>query len=231
MNDIFTAISTIITILTTGVTLLVAFLCLINIQGFNKAGNRWLGVFMLCIFFINTDTLLYLGGMKIASASAVMVMNISAYVAPPAFYYTVSYFIAPGRPWKIKDYFHLVSFALFYLLFSLYLIHEKPSLAGQGYYFLTILFSGSFGILCCLQIFYYCLLSWIKLKKHEKNIQSFASAIENVDLRWLRYMVVCVSVMAVFFIIDRLSRLPDSYYIIINFTYLAGFFAIAYFSI
>ncbi|HEX8576280.1 MAG TPA: helix-turn-helix domain-containing protein [Flavobacterium sp.] len=229
MNDIPTY--AIITILGMGVTLLIAFLCLINIHGVNKSGNRWLGIFMLSIFFLNTDFILMVGGLKIQNAIIIMLLNISAYTIAPAFYFTVSYFITPDRPWKIKDYFHLFSFTLFYLLFSSYLFYERPARIGLGFNFLRLLFSGGFVILCCLQIFYYCLLSWIKLKKHEQNIQSFSSSIENIDLKWLRYLVICVQVMASFFIIDRLQYFPTDYYFIIELAYFIGFFAIAYYSI
>jgi AraC-like DNA-binding protein len=231
MNDIPTVISTIITILGMGVTLLIAFLCLINIQRVNKSGNRWLGIFMLSIFFLNSDFILWVGGLEIRNAIIIALLNVSAYTIAPAFYFTVSYFTTPNRPWKIKDYFHLFSFALFYFIFSSYLFYENPARIGQGFHFLSLLFSGSFVILCCLQIFYYCLLSWIKLKKHEQDIQLFSSTIENIDLKWLRYLVICVQVMALFFIIDRLNYVPAGYYVITESSYLIGFFAIAYFSI
>jgi hypothetical protein len=174
MNNIPSILSDVITILTSGITLLIAFLCLINIQGVNKSGNRWLGIFMLCIFFYTTDFILMLTGMKIESAIIIVILNISIYIFAPAFYYTVTYFITPDRPWKVKDYLHLFWLALFYILFSSYLLYEKPSRVKEGIHFLEILFSGNFGIVCCLQIFYYFTLSWIKLKKHEQNIRLFS---------------------------------------------------------
>ncbi|HEU4496044.1 MAG TPA: helix-turn-helix domain-containing protein, partial [Flavobacterium sp.] len=50
-------------------------------------------------------------------------------------------------------------------------------------------------------------------------------------LRWLRHVVVSVLVIAVFFIIEILSHFPNYCYVILELSYLAGFFAIAYFSI
>ncbi|HEX8576271.1 MAG TPA: hypothetical protein VF677_08260 [Flavobacterium sp.] len=231
MNNIPDIINEIIVTLTTGVTLLLAFLCLINIQGVNKFGNRWLGIFMLCIFFHNTDFMLMRAGIEIGNTMIIVILNVLAYVFAPAFYYTVSYFITPDRPWKIKDYLHLFSFALLYFLYSYYLLYEKPSGVKKGYDFLTALLSGNFGILYGMQIFYYCILSWRKLKKHEQNIQLFSSSIKNIDLKWLKYMMMCVFVMASFFIIGNLNYFPPYFFIIINLSYFIGFFVITYFSI
>ncbi|HEX8576273.1 MAG TPA: helix-turn-helix domain-containing protein [Flavobacterium sp.] len=230
MNNIPLILSDVITILTSGITLLIAFLCLINIQGVNKSGNRWLGIFMLCIFFYTIDFILMLTGMKIESAIIIVLLNISIYLFAPAFYYTVTYFITPDKPWKVKDYLHLFWLALFYILLSSYLLYEKPSRVKEGIHFLEILFSGYFGIVCCLQIFYYFTLSWIKLKKHEQNIRLFSSTIENIDLKWLKHIIVCISIMGLLFIINMLSNITGYYYVVINLSYLIGFFAIVYFS-
>jgi AraC-like DNA-binding protein len=101
--------------------------------------------------------------------------------------------------------------------------------------FLMEFVSGNFGILIYLQIFYYCALSWIKLKKHEINIRLFASAIENVDLKWLKYLVICVLIMASLFIISNaiisFLNINDFYqYYLFELPYLIGFFVIAHFS-
>src|SRR5687768_5381941 len=115
MNDITDIFINIIIIFSAGISLFFALLCLANIQGINKSGNRWLGIFMLCIFFLYVDEVLIIAGMKIESAIVFILLNLSAFTLAPVFYYTVSYFITPDRLWKIKDYFHLFLFALFYL--------------------------------------------------------------------------------------------------------------------
>ncbi|HEX8577808.1 MAG TPA: helix-turn-helix domain-containing protein [Flavobacterium sp.] len=232
MDDITDILINVVIIFSAGISLFFALLCLVNIQGVNKSGNRWLGIFMLCIFFLYIDEILMIAGMKIENTIVFIVLNISAFTLAPIFYYTVSYFITPDRLWKTKDYFHLFSFALLYLLLSSYLLYEEPLRVKQGNYFLAELVSGNFGILYCLQMFYYCISSWIKLKKHEKNILLFNSTIENIDLKWLRYIVIYIIIMfCCVFIKDVLNNFSYYYVTIINLLYLFGFFFIARFSI
>lgn len=155
---------------------------------------------------------------------------VPASIFAPAFYFTISYFITPDRSWKIKDYFHFW-LAILYLLTLLYAISyldsfqdiQAPAVVIINYIFM---------ILYCINAFYYCTLSWIKLKKHEKNIRLFTSTIENVDLRWLKYIVIRVVIMFCFFIISEiLNILPFHYDTIIQLLYLIGFFIIGYFFI
>ncbi|HEX8576279.1 MAG TPA: helix-turn-helix domain-containing protein [Flavobacterium sp.] len=235
MNDAPAIFSNFISILSIGVSLLLSFLCLTNIQGVNKSGNRWLGVFMLCIFFLYIDDNLIISGMTMENPIIVILLNMSVCLFAPAFYYTVSYFITPDSTWKIKDYFHLFWLLLLYFLYSSYLLYKEPSQGKNGMALLMELTSGSFGILLYLQIFCYCMFSWIKLKKHEINIRLFTSAIENVDLKWLKYVVICVLIMASIFIIGTaiisFLNINDFYqYYIFELPYLTGFFSIAFFS-
>jgi|GEM_PF-4862618 len=235
MNDAALILSNFISILSIGVSLMLAFLCLVNIQGVNKYGNRWLGIFMLCLFSLYIDDSLIFIGIRGENTSVIILLNLSVSMFAPAFYYTVSYFITPDRPWKINDYFHTFWLSLIYFLFSSYLLYEKPSRGKKGMEFLTELVSSGFGILLYLQVLYYCILSWIKLRKHEINVCLFTSSIENVDLKWLKYLVICVLILASCFIINVIISAQNvndfyQYLCILEFTYLAGFFAIAYFS-
>jgi AraC-like DNA-binding protein len=183
---------------------------------------------MLCIFFLYLYDILTFAGIKMQNGILTVILNSPGYIFAPAFYYTVSYFITPDRPWKIKDYFHLFSFALFYLLTFLYITLYLGDLEGKQVP-TVLLISRIFLVLYCMQVFYYCTSSWVKLKKHENNIRLFTSTIENVDLRWLRYIVICVLVMGCFFIINNLNNFSYYYLAIIQLSYLIGFFVIAYF--
>ena len=221
-----------ISILFVGVNLLLAFLCLINIQQVNKSGNRWFGIFILCIFFLNTEEILGIARLKIENDIVSAVLSLPCFMFAPAFYFTILYFITPNRSWKIKDYFHLFTLAILYILFFIYIVlYQNSFFKEQSANFIFKLLQGNFlDLLLCVQVVYYCTLSWIKLKKHEKNILLFSSNIEKVDLRWLKYIMVCFIIMAFFFISNLLYNIPDHYFIIINAFYLVGFFIIAYFS-
>ncbi|HEX8576281.1 MAG TPA: helix-turn-helix domain-containing protein [Flavobacterium sp.] len=229
MNDIVAIFSNSIGILYIGFSFLVALLCLVNAHSINKSGNRWLGIFMCCIFLYTLPEMLIIAGMK-EYTILIGVLDFTAFIFAPAFYFTVSYFINPDRSWKIKDYFHLFLLALLYLLVLTYAIIYLDALQGERVP-AVLLMSHIFTVLYCIQIFYYCTLSWIKLRKHQKNIRLFNSTIENVDLKWLQYMVVCVLITACFFIIHSLNNLSYYYLNIIRLSYLISFFFIAYFFI
>ncbi|HEY0055987.1 MAG TPA: helix-turn-helix domain-containing protein [Pedobacter sp.] len=230
MNVPSTAVSDLLSILSLGASLLLAFLCLMNTQKVNKSGNRWLGVFVSCIFFLYIDENLALAGFKIEHATkSLIILNFTAFIFAPAFFYTVSYFIRPDRSWKIKDYFHLLTLGIIYLLLSTYLLFVEPLHAKEGPNFLLTLIASNFGVLYSLQIFYYCGASWVKLKKHENDVRLFTASIENIDLRWLKGVVICVIVMSLLFIINISINL--SYYYIFELFYLVGIFIIASFSL
>ena len=143
-------LSDLVSILASGASLLLGFLCLINIQGVNRSGNRWLGVFISCIFFLYADDILTIAGINIErSAEAIIFLNSPAFIFSPAFFYSVSYYITPDRLWKIKDYLHLFALALINILVSFYLLN----LNARGDNFVLALVSGNFGVLFCLQIF------------------------------------------------------------------------------
>jgi AraC-like DNA-binding protein len=214
-----------------GVTLVVALLCLINIQDVNKSGNKWLGVFILCICFRYVDDNLRIAGANTENVTLLIILNLSVYVLAPVFYYTISYFVIPDRRWKIKDYLHLFWLAMLYLALASRLLFEKTSIDKQKIQFLIELESSYLSILHNIQIFYYSILSLIKLKEHQKNIRSFTSTVENVDLKWLKYMIICVFIMGVFVILSNLFPFSNYDYLVLDSLYLVGFFIIAYFSL
>ena len=78
-------------------------------------------------------------------------------------------------------------------------------------------------------VIYWC-LSFSKLQKHIKNIRQFSSAVEEIDLSWLRYflLVLVLIIVAwfnlVFFDLKNLTQLTP-------FLYLSCIFFLAYFSL
>ena len=88
-----------------------------------------------------------------------------------------------------------------------------------------------FNIIFSLQVIPYCIIAFIKIIKHQKNIQSFNSTIENVDLKWLKNIIISVFVIAVFWVGDIVFKLSDTNSIFdlgSSLLYLIGILYIAY---
>ena len=112
------------------------------------------------------------------------------------------------------------------------LLAKPPEMTDQEFF--PDWFQFSFGIIFTAQLIPFFYLSYRKIIKHQKNIRLFSSTLENVDLKWLEYMIIGTVVMAFFWIINILfqATIGGVYLnVITNLIYLIGFFFIGYHSV
>lgn len=193
--------------LTSGGILLLAFLILTNPRNVNQSGNRWLAFFLFTLFSLLIDSALSEGRVYNQYPHLLGLDSFFIFAAAPALYFCVSYYISPKRKFIKKDYLHfLPAFLLFpFLLLSLFIsAEEKLKQINETYLQPTepdFLF-----YLIWLQMMVYLGVSLIKLLKHQKNIEIFASNTAKINLNWLKYFLMGIGTMLLFWIFESFNK-------------------------
>lgn len=218
-----------------GSTLLLAFLILANPNKVNIKGNKWFGIFCICIFFILLEETLIIIDLELKNEFLLQLINIPSFTIAPVFYLSICHFINPNKQFGKKDLFHF-SFGIVYLIlilltFLLPSITEIESVKNLNPAPILNIASILFLFLFCLQLILYSYYSYKKLISHQKNIRLFSSNTEEIDLKWLEYIVKSISVLSIIWAIDILFNITKSSFSIIYFILLIGIFIIAYYSL
>lgn len=209
---------------TAGAIWLLCFLFLLDINGVNAAGNRWLGAFygMLASLFSQ----LFLEGFGIEQHLLLHLLELPRWAMLPCFYMAIKHFVVPTTP-KNDWLLHFVPFLLF-LVFSL--VYLMPGLFNAKYHLpelplwirfvLRYFFTG--------QAIFYWFASVVVLRQHIANIQMVSSFKEKINLAWLKYLLVAV----LFLIVIRILGLFSMQVIYFSpVLYFAGVSALAYFTL
>jgi AraC-like DNA-binding protein len=174
-----------ITTLTCGFYLLLAFIVALNPHKVNVKANKWLALFLFSVGLVMLDTplltlKLYERYPHLIGYSIIFVLLIA-----PTLYLSILYFVNPTRIFQKKDYWHFFPIALLFILnIPLYLEkkEEKLTVLKNSFDFKHTLDTI---ILVIIPILVYWCLAYRKLTIHQRNIKLFASSIEAIDLSWL----------------------------------------------
>lgn len=215
-----------------GAAFLLAFIIFINQDKVNVKANRWFSVFIFCIFLILLENVITDIGVLSEDSIYYQLLNISNFVVAPVFYLSVSYYIEPIRKWKIVDYFH---FCFASLIFTLLLIScfidsktEPDDISPEIVKTIEKLFNFIFS----LYVFTYCFLAYKKISKHENTIRLLNSDFENLDLKWLKNIVIGVVFITFFWIVDILFGISEEnkvFDIVSSLVYFSGILYIVYY--
>lgn len=116
-------------------------------------------------------------GRSIAKWNYLYYYQIYSVFGSVGFYQSVHFYSNPYYKYRIKDTGHLILAILFLILLMI-----KPGINHKD--FQTIYLSMVLG-----NALFYTGLSYLKILKHRKNIESFASSKENIDLRWILWII------------------------------------------
>lgn len=215
-----------------GAAFLLTFIIFVNQNKVNIKANRWFGSFIFCIFLILVEDVII--DSKILSEDDILnqLINISSFVVAPVFYLSVSYYIEPVRKWKTIDYFHFCfAFLIFTLLILSWIIDSKvepedisPEIEQKTIAIFNFIFS--------LYVFIYCFLAYRKIIKHENTIRLLNSVSENLDLKWLKNIIVGVIFITIFWILDIVFQISEgnkTFDILTSLIYFLSIFYITYY--
>lgn len=194
-----------------GSTFLLTFIIFINTNKVNIKANQWFGAFVFCIFFLFLESIVLDSNLLKEDDFIFELLSISSFIITPIFYLSVSYFVEPVRKWKATDFFHFGFALVILILITLsYIINEKvetEDINPETYANIALVFNICFS----LQVIPYCILAHLKIVKHQNNIRLIYSTVENIDLIWLKNIVISVFIIAVFWILDIIFSLSEKY--------------------
>jgi len=208
-----------------GSLLLLAFISFINPQKANVVANRWLA-------FLFFSTACATASPVVTDDTTIRLLELTRFAMAPALYLSVLYFTSPAKKFKRIELLHFIPFLLFAVFAQKFIIpiSFKDSLA-QGVRQIVHINPGFLVFLSVvIQVITYWILSWARLRQHEKNIKLFASVSRPLDLWWLRYLLIGLAVMVLiwlnhnFFHITFISAIAP-------WGYLFAVYFIAYFSL
>lgn len=192
-----------------GAAFLLTFIIFVNQSKINVKANRWFGSFIGCIFLILLENVIVDGKILREDDILNQLINISSFVVAPVFYLSVSYYIEPIRKWKAMDWFH---FCFAFLIVPLLVIScfidnetEPADVSPEVVQNIEAVFNFIFS----LYVLGYCFLAHRKIIKHEKTIRLLNSTSENLDLKWLKNIIVGVIFITIFWILDIVFQISE----------------------
>jgi len=189
--------------LSSGSMTLLGFLLLTNVSHVNKLANRWLGLFFLCTAAIFTQLLIEVAAPEERNPWFWLIpfLELPRWATFPCFFLSLMTFVNPTVSIR-KAIWHFVPFFLFclYAAFVLFPVAYADSqiilnLPAWAVWIIQYLFLG--------QAVVYCILSFLLLRRHERQIKRFSAIIEHVDLAWIRWIMYVVLGMTTLWILGK----------------------------
>jgi AraC-like DNA-binding protein len=216
---------------TSGGILLLAFLILTNPRKVNQSGNRWLAFFLFALFFMLIDSALTEGDVYNQFPHLRGLDGFLIFATAPALYFCVSYYIEPLKRFKSTDYLH---FSLAFLLFPILLldvfiskaeklkhVNEARQQSTEPDFFIYLIW---------FQMMIYLSISLLKLRKHRKNIEVFASDTAAINLNWLNNFLIGLGLMLLLWVFESFNKTIFTSLLSVT-GYFMAVFALGYFAL
>ena len=184
-----------------GSSLLISVLIFLNPNKYNISGNRWLGLFVFCIFLLNIDEFLYYNNLNFGY---IKFYAFSIYCIVPVFYFTIIYFIKPYKKWKPIYFLHFIFGLLFVILGqnSTQIIHGNMVISETATSSFLIYFNQFLMyFILPLQFIVYLWQCFIEIEKHNQNIKKFSSNTQEIDLKWLKHILYIIISFSFFYFV------------------------------
>ena len=178
---------------------LLAFICLVNPANVNHIANRWFGVFLFAAGCAVLNKIIYSAHAETNYARLIAFNELSRYVMAPALYLSVTHFTSAEKGLKRTEYLHFIPFLVFFIFVAPAAFFPNPGLNYHVNFLrpfsliLSILVFASVGV----QALVYWILSYRKLIRHQKDILLVSSDTTQIDLKWLRLLLMGIAVMIV----------------------------------
>ncbi|MCD9615411.1 helix-turn-helix domain-containing protein [Chryseobacterium gleum] len=207
-----------IVILIYGSLVLLSLLKLANPLKVNHKANFWFGIFLFLWSTFWIDEVFFLITGSIVEFHSLFWVKCIQFFTPIVFYFSVLFYTNPSFTFKITDVkFLLLPAAFLGCLMMVKLGYETP------FQYISI-------ILILIQAFFYTLLSYITIRKHQRKIQQFSSNTEGINLNWLEYIILVMLIVNIIYIIYNLFYDPKSLNFFINTVFLLVIYWVGYYS-
>ncbi|PTS91716.1 hypothetical protein DBR11_28475 [Pedobacter sp. HMWF019] len=196
---------------------LLSFLLFFHPLKQNPVANGWLALFVL---IMGTAFLCVYFGSNVFSSLE--------FILPSCLYLSTLYFVEPLRVFKKKDGLHFLPFLVCLVLQEMWPSENGDLMTARLFAVGNLVFFTR--DLLPFQFLIYIVLSYRSLMVHQKNLKLITAELKEIDLNWLRYFLLILSVISVFWINDAVFGF--SFLLkIMPVIYTGSIFFLAYFSI
>ncbi len=195
---------------------LLSFLNMSNVLKVNRKANFYFGIFCLLWASFWLDNIIdkdFLARNYIFTFS----LKIAQFLTGVVFFASVRFYTNPNLKFSRRDLRMLIAPALFIALWAL-----RHKISSYGIFYI-ILFQGHFSI--------FIVWSWLTVRKHQKNIESFASETESIDLRWIKYIIYSLGISLALMVFYKILRMQQPLNLYINLYLLAVVYFVAFYGI
>jgi len=221
--------------LTCGSLLLLSTILAGNPLKLNTIANRWLSLFIFCIFSALIDVVFVKSHTYLTYPHLKGLSELLLFAMAPALYLSVVHFTRPNHQFKSINLFHFLP-CLFFLLYQLpyffndaatkRMLQEQPQPLLSADVYRIILLTLAIKI----QFLVYWSLAFLRVRKHQKNIRFFASDIKPIQLQWLYYLLYFLMAMYIlwlntaYFHLEIADKITPSAYLLASF--FIGYYAL-----
>ncbi|RZJ64360.1 MAG: AraC family transcriptional regulator [Flavobacterium sp.] len=195
---------------------LLAFLKMSNVLSVNRKANFYFGLVCLLWASFWLDNIIDREFLA-ANYALAIVLKVSQFLTGVVFFISVRFYTNPTLRFSKGDLRMLIAPILFIALLLV-----RPVFAAYDVMY-VILFQGHSLV--------FILLSWRTVNKHEKNIELFASDIESIDLRWIKYIIYSLVLSVVVVVVYKILKMKQPLNFYINLHLLIVVYFVAFFSI
>lgn len=177
---------------------LLGFTILTNPRNVNILGNRLLAILLLLIAILVFDKGLFDSHFYETHLDLLGFTDMVLYFIPPTLYLSVVYFVSFDKTFNKKDWLHYLLPTLLLPIF----IHGAFQDAETK---LNALQSDSYAdgyvhLFLLVQAIVYWILAYLRLERHQKNVQIFTASTDEIDLSWLKnFLLGIVGMIAISF--------------------------------
>jgi hypothetical protein len=161
--------------------LLLSFLLILNPLKVNRKANFWFGIFIFLWSTFWVDEIFFFLFKHPLNLFVHIFINFIQFLTPLAFYFSIKLFTNPDTRFTLKN----ITWLFMPILFLITLILQY-NFGNYNIFQIIFLF------LTLSQALLYTIYSYFRIKKHKKKIVLFKSNIEEVDLRWIEYIILTV---------------------------------------
>jgi AraC-like DNA-binding protein len=195
----------IIDTLTCGALFLLSILLITNPLKINTIANRWLSLFIFCVFCSIINIVLFQSGTYLAFPHLNGLSEVFMLAMAPSLYLSVVYFTIPDHRFKSVSLFHFLPCLIFLLYQAPYflndaatkrLMQEHPQrLMKIDMYRIMLLTLG-----IKVQFLVYWLLAFYRVRRHQRNIRLLAADLKPIHLQWIYYLLFFLMIMFLFWL-------------------------------
>jgi AraC-like DNA-binding protein len=176
---------------------LLAFIALVNPLRVNVIANRWFGVFLFSLGCMLLDAVVSAAKAADSYPRLIAFSEMTRFAIAPSLYLSVLHFTLPEKVFKKQEWLHFIPFFLF-LLFAGPVLFAPGVAPFRGLRlpgFIMVVLPASIFLAPKIQVLVYWILSYRKLIQHQRNIRLINSSTAEINLNWLRYLLLGIAFM------------------------------------